>query len=145
MGRAKKLALIFTSLILLIASLCQAAAAIEISPRASLYLQGYGAYLYQGSSKGSIRVEFTVSGTRYSDRVGVSNISIYKEDGSFVTSVTGTLSNGLLGTDKKTYAGDYTYYGEAGTVYYMVLTMYAERDGGSDSRLYTTNSCRGPS
>ncbi|WP_295766143.1 hypothetical protein [uncultured Oscillibacter sp.] len=38
--------------------------------------------------------------------------------------------------------GHFTYYGEEDTVYYMVLTMYAERDGGSDSRQYTTNNCR---
>ena len=49
---------------------------------------------------------------------------------------------GLLCADKKTYAGSYTYYGEENTVYYMVLKMYAERDGGSDYRLYTTNKCR---
>lgn len=144
MCRAKKLSLVFTSLVLLIASFCQTASAIEVSPRASLYLSGYGASLYEGEKKGSVRVEFTVSGTEYSDLVGVSNISIYKGDGTFVTSVTGTTKNGLLGVDKKTYSGDYTYYGEANTVYYMVLTVYAERDGGSDYRLYTTNNCRAP-
>lgn len=143
MCRAKKMALVFTSLVLLIASLCQVAAAIEISPRASLYLDGYGAYLYQGNVSGSIRVEFTVSGTRKSDLVGVSKLSIYKGDGTFVTSVKGTVANGLLAKDLKVHAGAYTYYGEANEVYYMELTMYAERDGGSDSRLYTTNQCRG--
>lgn len=142
MCRAKKMALVFTSLVLLIASLCQAAAAIEISPRASLYLSNYGAYLYEGSSRGGIMVEFTVSGTKKSDLVGVSKLSIYKGDGTFITSIDGTVSNGLLGKDLKTYAGEYTYYGEPNEVYYMVLTMYAERDGGSDSRQYTTNSCR---
>lgn len=143
MLRTKKMALVFTSLVLLIASLCQAASAIEMSPRASLYLDNYGAYLYQGSSSGSIRVEFTVSGTWKSDLVGVSNLSIYKGDGTFVTSVTGTVSNGLLAEGRKTHASSYTYYGESNEIYYMVLTMYAERDGGSDSRLYTTNQCRG--
>ena len=142
MSRVKRLALVFTSLVFLIASLCQAASAIEVSPRAILYLDNYGAYLYQGSSTGSIRVEFTVSGTRRSDLVGVSIISIYEEDGSLVTSFVGSVENGLLCADKKTYAGSYTYYGEENTVYYMVLKMYAERDGGSDYRLYTTNKCR---
>ena len=128
MYRAKKMALVFTSLVLLIASLCQAASAIEISPRASDYLSNYGASLYQGEASGSVSVEFTVSGTKKSDLIGVSKISIY---------------NGLLAKDLKTHAGDYTYYGEANELYYMVLTMYAKRDGGSDSRLYTTNLCRG--
>lgn len=143
MCRAKKMVLVLTSLVLLLASLCQAAAAIEVSPRASLYLSGYGAYLYQGDTSGSVSVEFTVSATGKADRVGVSNLSIYKGDGTFVTSVTGTVANGLLKKDVKTHIGGYTYYGESNEVYYMVLTMYAERDGGSDSRLYTTNQCRG--
>ena len=139
MYRAKKMALVFTSLVLLIASLCQAASAIEISPRASDYLSNYGASLYQGEASGSV----SVSGTKKSDLIGVSKISIYKGDGTFITSVTGTVANGLLAKDLKTHAGDYTYYGEANELYYMVLTMYAKRDGGSDSRLYTTNLCRG--
>ncbi len=142
MCRVKKQALIFASLILLIASICQVASAAEISPRASLYLSNYGAYLYEGTAKGTVRVEFTVSGTRRSERVGVSKLSIYEGDGTFVTSVTGSVANGLLGEDLKTYMGHFTYYGEEDTVYYMVLTMYAERDGGSDSRQYTTNNCR---
>ena len=142
MNRAKKITLVFTSLVLLIVSLCQMASATETSPRASLYLDNYGAYLYEGTAKGTVRVEFTVSGTRRSDRVGVSKLSIYKGDGTFVTSVTGSVANGLLDEDTKAHLGKFTYYGEENTVYYMVLTMYAERDGGSDSRQYTTNNCR---
>lgn len=107
------------------------------------FLRGYGASLYQGTASGSVRVEFTVSATRESDLVGVSKISVYKGDGTFVTSVNSTVSNGLLVKGLKVHAGDYTYYGETNEVYYMVLTMYAERDGGSDSRLYITNQCRG--
>lgn len=145
MHRAKKMALVFTSLVLLIASLCPAASAIELSPRASYYLSGYGACLYEGTSRGSVRVEFTVSANEEADRVGVSNLSVYKADGTFVASVKGSLVNGLLEDGVKTHIGGYTFYGEPNTVYYMELTMYAEFNGGSDSRLYTTNSCRAPS
>lgn len=142
MCRAKKMALVFTSLVLLIASLCQAVAAIEVSPRASQYLDGYGAYLYQGDTSGAVRVEFTVSANEKADRVGVSKLSIYKGDGTYITSVTGTVANGLLKEGVKTHMGEYTYYGEPNEVYYMVLTMYAGFKGGSDTRLYTTNQCR---
>ena len=142
MCRTKKMALVFTSLVLLIASLCQAAAAIEISPRASDYLSNYGASLYQGDATGSVRVEFTVSANEKADRVGVSKLSIYKGDGTYVTSVTGTVANGLLREGSKAHMGGYTYYGKSNEVYYMVLTMYAAFGGGSDSRQYTTNQCR---
>lgn len=144
MYRVKKLAFVFACLVFLTTALCQTASAIELSPQASLYLSNYGARLYQGSSSGTISVEFTVSATQDSDLVGVSNISIYKEDGTFVTSVRGSVGNRFLDTDTKTHIGYYTYRGEVNTVYYMVLTMYAERDGGSDYRLYTTNNCRAP-
>lgn len=142
MCRAKKMALVFTSLVLLIASLCQAAGAIEVSPRASYYLDNYGASLYQGDASGSVIVEFTVSANEKADRVGVSRLSVYKGDGTYVTSITGSVANGLLKENVKTHLGGYTYYGEPNEVYYMVLTMYAERNGGSDSRRYTTNQCR---
>lgn len=142
MYRVKKKAFVFTSLVLLIASLCQAAAAVEISPRASDYLDNYGAYLYQGDSSGAVRVEFTVSANEKADRVGVSKLSIYKGDGTYITSVTGTVANGLLREGSKAHMGEYTYYGEPNEVYYMVLTMYAGFKGGSDTRLYTTNQCR---
>lgn len=144
MCRTKKLALLFTSLILLIATLCPAASAIDISPRASDYLNSYGASMYQGSSSGSVRVAFTVLATKHSDYVGVSQLVIYKSNGTRAATITGTVGNGLLREDAATHAGSYTYYGEPGISYYAILTMYAERDGGSDSRSYLTNTIKAP-
>lgn len=144
MLRTKRLTLVFTCLVLLIASLCQTASAITMSTEASEYLSNYGASLYQ-ASRGNVRVEFTVSATKHSDCVGVSQLDIYKADGSHVATVTGSVVNGLLREDAGIHMGHYTYYGEPGVVYYMELTMYVERDGGSDTRVYTTNHCRAPS
>lgn len=145
MCRAKKLTLMFATLVFLIASLCQSASAIELSPRASLYLNGYGAGIYPGTSKGSVRIDFTVTATTYSDYVGVSELIIYKSSGTRVATITGTVANGLLREDDAVHLGHYTYYGEPGGKYYAKLTMYAERDGGSDSREYLTTTCTAPS
>ncbi len=145
MHRVKRVALTFTSLIFLVALLCQAVSAIELSPRASLYLNSYGASLYEGSSRGSVRVEFTVMATEHSDYVGVSQLAIYKSNGTLAATISGTVRNGLLREDALVHMSSYTYYGEPGTSYYAVLTMYAERDGGSDSKSYTTNSVTAPS
>ncbi|EOS65944.1 hypothetical protein C816_01798 [Oscillibacter sp. 1-3] len=145
MCRAKKLTLMFVTLVFLIASLCQSASAIELSPRASLYLNGYGAGIYPGTSKGSVRIDFTVTATTYSDYVGVSELIIYKSSGTRVATITGTVANGLLREDDAVHLGHYTYYGEPGGKYYAKLTMYAERDGGSDSREYLTTTCTAPS
>ena len=135
----------FVTLVFLIASLCQSASAIELSPRASLYLNGYGAGIYPGTSKGSVRIDFTVTATTYSDYVGVSELIIYKSSGTRVATITGTVANGLLREDDAVHLGHYTYYGEPGGKYYAKLTMYAERDGGSDSREYLTTTCTAPS
>lgn len=144
MYRARKAALTLTTLLLLIVSLCQAAAAIELSPRASLYLDNYGASIYQGSSKGTVRVEFTVVATEHSDYVGVSELVIYNSTGSRAATITGTVANGLLREDCVGHLGSYTYQGEAGKSYYAILTMYAERDGGSDSRRFLTRTVEAP-
>lgn len=145
MCRAKKLTLMCATLVFLVASLCQSASAIELSPRASLYLDGYGAGIYPGTSKGSVRIDFTVTATTYSDYVGVSELIIYKSSGTRVATITGTVANGLLREDDAVHLGHYTYYGEPGGKYYAKLTMYAERDGGSDSREYLTTTCTAPS
>ena len=78
MCRAKRIALKCMALIFLAASLCQAASAIELSPRASLFLDNYGADIYEGSSTGSVRIDFTVVATRHSDLVGVSQINSFE-------------------------------------------------------------------
>lgn len=145
MCRVKKLVLVFISLLSLVGLLCQAVSAIELSPRASDYLDGYGAAMYAGSVKGSVRIDFTVSATERSDYVGVSELVIYKSNGSRAATITGTVSNGLLREDCVLQMNEYTYYGEPGVSYYAILTMYAERDGGSDSRRYLTNTCTAPS
>lgn len=145
MHRTKKGFFVFTVLVYLIASLSQTASAIEFSPRASLYLDNYNAYIYEGTTPGSICVEFVVTATRPSDYVGVSELIIYKSSGTRVATITGTVANGLLRKDATAYLGNYTYYGEPGAKYYAKLTIYAERDGGSDSRIYTTTTCTAPS
>ena len=143
--QVKKITSFLFSLVFLIAFVCQTVSAIDLSPRASDYLNGYGASFYPGSTKGSVRVAFTVTATRHSDRVGVSELVIYKSNGSRVATISGTVSNGLMCEDTTFHMGDYTYYGEAGVSYYAKLTIYAERDGGSDSRIYLTNTCTAPS
>lgn len=146
MSHAKKLVLVFVSLVFLVSSFCQVASANEASPRASLYLNSYGAALYQGTRSGRIRVDFTVVATQISDLVGVSQIAIIEVDSNdCVATIKGSVANGLLHENSRGTMGSYTYYGKPGVTYYAVLTMYAEKDGGSDFRMYTTNNITAPS
>lgn len=144
MCRAKRIALKCMALIFLAASLCQAASAIELSPRASLFLDNYGADIYEGSSTGSVRIDFTVVATRHSDLVGVSQIIIYNSDGSRAATIVGSVANGLLCKDTLYHMSHYTYYGESGKSYYAKLTVYAERSGGCDTRTILTRTVTAP-
>ncbi len=141
MRKTKKIALVLVCLILMTAAVCQTAFAAENSTQASLYLSNYGAVLYPGAcGTGTLDIDFDVTATRRSDYVGISKIEFYRSDGTLEATVDGSVDNGLLRKNATIIAGNYYYTGTIGTSYYAVLTMYAERDGGSDSRLFTTNT-----
>lgn len=144
MRKIKKLALVFVCLALLTAAICQMAYAAEDSVQASLYLDNYGAHLSPGHASGELDIDFEVTATRRSDMVGVSKIVLYKSDGTRVTTAYGSLANGLLIEDELVHADTYTLTATSGQSYYAVLTMYAQRDGGSDSKSYTTNTATCP-
>ena len=112
--------------------------------QASHYLHGYTTYLFPGSSSGDIRLEYIISANSVMQSVGVSKIVVYKPDGSYVTTITGTVSNGLLGTSDAHHSGNYIYHGTPGTSYYFAVTVYAGDSTGSDSRTVTTNTVKAP-
>lgn len=140
MRHIKRIPSLFVCLILLFALCCQGAAADEIDPRASLYLSSYGSTLSETSSTTNpgFDINFNVVATRISDCVGVKRIEVYKTSGTHVATVYGSVSNGLLRENARGHMNYVTLNGTVGETYYAVLTMYAERDGGSDSKTYTT-------
>ena len=72
--------------------------------------------------------------------LGASAIRIYKSDGTYVTRILGTTSNGLLKNNAASLSGSYTYQGSSGTSYYAVVTFTASNSSGSDSRMITTST-----
>lgn len=146
MRQAKKFSSMLACFILLIVCFCQVVYATDNQTKASYYLSDYGAQITADSSSytGTIDIGFDVVATERSDYVGVSELIIYKSNGSRVATITGSTRNGLLRANAVVHAYTYSYNGTPGTSYYAVLTMYAERDGGSDSRTYTTNTCVAP-
>lgn len=144
MRKMKKMVLILMCLFLLPAATCQMVSAAEDSTNASLYLDNYVAVLYKGArGTGKIDIDFDVTATEYSDYVGVSKIEIYRSDG-IKTTIFGSVDNGLLREDALGLAVTYTYSGVSGKSYYAVLTFYAERDGGSGTKTFTTNTVTAP-
>ena len=140
----KRLITCVLAVVLLFSCIPLASANSMAETRASEYLHGHTTYLTPGSSSGEVRLEYVVLATRVMNYVGVSKIVVYKSDGSYVTTITGTVSNGLLGTSDAHHPGNYIYHGTPGTSYYFAVTVYAGDSTGSDSRTVTTNTVKAP-
>ena len=109
--------------------------------RASPTLSSYLVWLFAGSGKGEITVSYDVRASIWADSIGVERIRFYTQDGDFVTSVTGTTSNGLVCSNTGYHGGDYDYSGlPSGDYYYAEVTVFAEYNGVYDSRTVTTNT-----
>ena len=117
---------------------------ISASARASLYLFNYSASVYSGDT-GEIIVEFDVTANQISDEIGASKITIYRENGLMDSTITGTVSNGLISTSDAFHNGSYTFKNlTPGDYYYAEVTVFAEDGGGSDSRVIETRLIRAP-
>ena len=112
---------------------------------ASQYLSFYSAYI--STSGNTINVNFVVRGTRIMDQIGATEIYLYEK-----TSSTGswTLVQTFLYTDSAyasdmmdsnaSFKDDYvSYSGNSSYQYKAYVTVYAEKDGGSDSRSIIAN------
>lgn len=142
MRKVKRAFFAFTCLVLLATLACQGVSAVEIEPRASLYLSSYGATINKTSSTTSpgFDIDFNVVATVYSEYVGVSKIEIYKADGTPVMTIRGNTGNGLLRANSLGHLGHYTVNATVGETYYAVITAYATANGGADMKTYTTNT-----
>lgn len=135
----KKLISVLLALTLLVSVCC-----VTASARASLTLAAYGARLTQGNAPGQIVVTYDVSSSKRADEVGVSAIKVYEADGTYVTTIKGMVSNGLIGQNTTCHRDSYTITGHSGTYYYLVLTVTATVGSDTDSREYTTNTVQAP-
>ncbi len=121
-----------------------AALAATFSPQASLTLSSYEVMIKAGSKSGEIRINYDVTASKLADSLGVSSIEIYKSNGSYVTTITGTTSNGLVRNDSGSHMGVYSYIGTSGVSYYAKVTIFATVGSVSDSRTITTSTVKAP-
>lgn len=124
--------------------LTMASATNNVLPRASLTLTGYAATMKAGSTSGELRISYDVAATMLANKVGVSEIKIYKANGTCVATITGSTSNGLVRTSYNTHKGTYSYFATPGTNYYAVVTVFAETSTAYDSRDVTTVAVKAP-
>ena len=135
----RKLAVVAILLVIIIA-VSPVASALE--PRASEYISCYSARpLAEGNGK--LRIYFSITGTGGDmDKIGVSSITIYKEDGTEVDSF-GYLEEGyenLMAYDTWYMNDSMIFQGVPGVKYYARVVFYVVKGAGSDYRFYTTNT-----
>lgn len=112
--------------------------------RASPTLSEYNAKVSKGYLSGDIIISYDVEANIEAESVGASSIKIYKSNGSYVATITGTEDNDLIGTNTVLHSSSYTYHGVSGTYYYAVVTVFATIDGVTDSRTITTKTVQAP-
>ena len=128
-------------LVLIMAAACCCGIA---SARASLTLTGYSSFLYAGDSRGEICIDSIVHASLFADSLGVESIEIHEEDGTYVTTINGTIRNGLIITNDNLYAGVYDKILTPGTSYYAEVTVFARQGIIYDSKTVTTNTVTAP-
>ncbi len=118
--------------------------ATAVTLRASETLTRYSAILKAGRASGSIKVSYDILANDKADSLGISSIVIYKSDNSYVTTITGSESNGLIKKSSAYHQSSYTYAGKSGTSYYAVVTVFATIGDKTDSRSVTTKTVKAP-
>ena len=128
-------------LVLVMAAACCCGIA---SARASLTLSAYYAMLFVGDTRGEISIDYEVRASLLADSLGVESIRIFEEDGTYVTTINGTIRSGLICVDSDVHKGYYDKTLTAGTSYYAEVTIFARQGIIYDSRTITTNTVTAP-
>ena len=107
---------------------------------ASHYLTYYNAYISRSGN--TVKVNFEVVGTGVMDSIGATEIYLYEKTSAYGswTPVQTYLSTDpayasiMIDTNAGGYDNYVTYSGNSSYQYKAYVTIYAEKDGGSDSR-----------
>lgn len=123
----------------LVFSMCSAAFAEEITPRANPYINSkYGSIARAGS--GTININFLVNASDVMTTLGASKIELYKADGTWLKTFYSSAYANMLGSNTFSYGSSVSYNGVSGESYYAVITFYASCDRGSSTSTYTTST-----
>lgn len=123
-------------MILMLSLFCGSAKAATYS---SDYLKSYDASLSTGSQAGELSLDFSVSARSSVKTIGISSIAVYTSGGTYVKTINGSISNGLLASQTFCHEGTYTVDVTPGQSYYLRLTFAARDTYSGDSKSYITN------
>lgn len=90
-------------------------------------------------TKGTISIEFSITGKGLTDKLGCESIYLYKKVGTawVYTDSKGENDDGMSKTNKINHANTITFSGTAGVEYMVVVTVFAENSAGRDTRSET--------
>ena len=115
-------------------------AADTCSVQSSLTLTDYISELTSGNDTNKIRINYEVYSNGIASSIGVESIKIYKDNGSYVTTIWGNTSNGLIRTNSSVHLGTYDYTVSTDGAYYAEVTVFARIGTNYDSRTVTTST-----
>ncbi len=121
----------------LIFSMCSAAFAEEITPRANPYI-GRKTGSISSAGSGKININFSVDSADIMTTLGASKIELYKADGTYLKTFYSSAYPNMLGSNTYTYGSSVSYNGVSGESYYAVITYYASCSKGSSTSTLTT-------
>lgn len=120
-----------------------AAEAELVQPRASAYLETYGAYVYLPGN-GQVQVYFDVTGTDDMDELGALSIAIYEStDGvnwTWKDTFMHDLTPGMLSYNDDFHTGHVTYNGVVGRYYKAYVCIWGGKNGQGDTRYFWTSA-----
>lgn len=113
--------------------------------RASDYIKGYAVSAQQGDYRGQVYIQCDIRANWAVPRIGVKEIQIFRSDGSHMTTIQGTISNGLIAPKSSiAHIVTYTYKGVPGVSYYAKVTLCAGSASNYDTRLVRTQTVKAP-
>ena len=113
-----------------------------VQPRASAYLDNYGAYVYLPGT-GEVQVYFNVMGTRLMDELGALSIAIYESTDGVNWTWKDTFKHdqtpGMLSYNDYYHSGYVSYDGIRGRYYKAYVCIWGGKDGDGDTRYFWTS------
>ena len=114
--------------------------------RASSYVEAYSVSAQRGTHRGEVDIEAMITSNYTVPKIGVLKIEIYQSNGTHITTIQGSTSNGLLASKSSFIHGlTYTYTGVPGTSYYAKVTLCAGTASDYDTRLVRPQTVKAPS
>lgn len=121
-----------------------AASAVEAIPYSSKIIDICNIEINTGSNAGEVNISYDIQAGFAVDSIGIASIKIYKSDKTYVTTITGTPTNGLIRYKTAINNSSYTYSGVSGTTYYAEVTVAAASGSLYDSRTFVTEKVTAP-